>query len=587
MGEPAIKIEPGLCQFEIKKAGKKQLEIEGFANRFQVGGKEIVDRGGDTIMPDAWDLESFKKNPIIFFQHDRDFIVGRATEIGVEEDGLRIKVAISNSSHPEVAHIRTLIEEGTLKSFSVGINIRDEEVDEMGVNRIKECELLEVSLVSIPMNQESFFSISNKAWEATHRLSHFDDILEEKGAWLASRIHNRIFEMAKNSESFNRAEALQQIAEAAGSSSEELFEILAGNVTDVDDEFLEAFSSVLDLNKEELEELNQADVEIEGEIVPDEAEEEEEEEEEDGEEGPEDEREGGEDAQQEQEEEESEAAIGDQEEPEAEENETEETGETDPEADDEEHVSGRGDGDQLEDPMLDDDDESDESQLLPEDEEEEDKKPKKKQDVNTEEFKRCVSATIREAMDAGKDQDQALAFALEKCRKETGKCSLMPTDWSDIYGDIEKYQAEKLTRAAQAKAAKPKPEKKVRGKKKPAPKKNKTQPLGTTVASDMDQGNEFMAVAKQTNILLAQMVGELQKLQQIILDQTQAEDVQNGVEDQALPDPVLPEGAPMSPSGATISTPNTLLSDSDIPKQLDIIQSYKKKLNQKFATHGV
>lgn len=562
MGEAAIKIEPGLCQFTVKKAGKKNLEIEGFANRFQVDGEEIVDRGGDTIMPDAWQLESFKKNPIIFFQHDRDFIVGKATDIRVEEDGLRIKVKISSSDHPDIAHIRTLIEEGILKSFSVGINIKDEEVDEMGVNRIKEAELLEVSLVSIPMNQESFFEISSKGWEATYKTSHFDDVLEEKGAWLAAAIHNRIFELAKNSESFDRSAILQQIAEQAESSSEELFEILAGNVTDVGEQFLDSFSRILDLNRDDLAELNEADIEVEGEILPDEAEEEEEEEnqlpEEEGEnEGNE------EDPQTEEEEETSESASGEEEAGE----ETEEA-QVDPENEESsENAEGREDDKPLDDPMLDD---------------EEDDKDGKKQDVNTEEFKRCVSANIREAIDAGKDQDEALAFALEKCRRESGKCVLQPKDWSDIFTDIGEYKAQRLANLAaplQDPDNKPLKEKKTKPKTK-RPRVDKTEALGTVVASDVDQGNEFMAVAKQTNVLLSQVIGELQKLQQMMLDQSQRQEVQEQTEPTVNTQPPLPPGPPSIPA-------NQLLSDNEIPKQLDIILGYKKKLTQKLATHGV
>ena len=160
---PALKF----VTFETEcKQQKNDLIIEGFANRFSMDGKLLVDRGNDLIPPQAFNLDEFKSLPIIFFNHDRDQPIGKATAVQVKEDGLYIKAKLSQSDHPEVKRVRTLVKEGILKAFSVGfdpIKIDQEEVDGKKVNVIKEANLLEVSVVSLPMAQHSLFNVTSKS----------------------------------------------------------------------------------------------------------------------------------------------------------------------------------------------------------------------------------------------------------------------------------------------------------------------------------------------------------------------------------------------------------------------------------------
>lgn len=142
----------------------EQIIISGLAN------KSIVDRVRDLILPSAWKLDDFKKNPIIFFNHDRDYPIGKAIGIKVDPDGLHIKVAISKSKDPKVAYVRDMIKEGILKAFSVGIKINWDMVEERedGVLIIKEVELLETSVVTVPANQDSLFEMEKEANNIIH-----------------------------------------------------------------------------------------------------------------------------------------------------------------------------------------------------------------------------------------------------------------------------------------------------------------------------------------------------------------------------------------------------------------------------------
>ena len=145
---------------KMSSSGKKITYIEGIAN------KAVVDRINDYIPPEAWDLKNFERLPMIFFNHDRNQPIGKAVSVKVKEDGLHIKARLSTSDDPGIKRVRDLVEEDILSAFSVGINPRVMEektlADGQKVNVLKDVELLEVSVVSLPMNQESFFSLSTK-----------------------------------------------------------------------------------------------------------------------------------------------------------------------------------------------------------------------------------------------------------------------------------------------------------------------------------------------------------------------------------------------------------------------------------------
>lgn len=132
----------------------KELLIEGWAN------KAVVDRGGDLIPKEAWDLSNYEKNPIILFSHDKTAPIGRAVITEAKDEGLYVKAKISQSEAPDIAKVRDLIKEGILNAFSVGFDMKSSEKNSDGYNEIKSAELFEISVVAIPMNQDSVFSLS-------------------------------------------------------------------------------------------------------------------------------------------------------------------------------------------------------------------------------------------------------------------------------------------------------------------------------------------------------------------------------------------------------------------------------------------
>ena len=119
-----------------------------------------LDRAGDIIESDAWTkggLENFKNNPIILFNHDYNKPIGRATGLEVNDKGLDISAKISKAA----GDVKDLIKDGVLGAFSVGFRVKDADyMNETDGYKIKDAELFEVSVVSVPCNQGATFSVA-------------------------------------------------------------------------------------------------------------------------------------------------------------------------------------------------------------------------------------------------------------------------------------------------------------------------------------------------------------------------------------------------------------------------------------------
>ena len=133
----------------------ESVKITGYAST------NDLDRAGDVIVADAWTkggLDSYKKNPIILFNHNMDKPIGKATAISVTEKGLKLDVTISKAAGDNVPE---LVRDGILNTFSVGFMIKDADYDsKTDIFVIKEAELYETSIVSVPCNQDATFELA-------------------------------------------------------------------------------------------------------------------------------------------------------------------------------------------------------------------------------------------------------------------------------------------------------------------------------------------------------------------------------------------------------------------------------------------
>jgi HK97 family phage prohead protease len=134
------------------------------------------DRAGDTISSEAWTkggLSNFEKNPIILFNHDYNHPIGRATGLKVTDNGLELKAKISKNATIPSGNVSNLVKDGVLGAFSVGFRVKDADyLTETDGLKIKDAELFEVSVVSVPCNQAATFSLS-KSFDSMDEYNEF------------------------------------------------------------------------------------------------------------------------------------------------------------------------------------------------------------------------------------------------------------------------------------------------------------------------------------------------------------------------------------------------------------------------------
>ena len=128
-----------------------------------IASDESVDRYGDVIMADGWDLEPFRSNPIFLWSHDRAAPIGTVPKIGLVGKQLRATVRFAKGKHL-ADELWSFVKDGVLRAVSVGFTVNSwDDVEEMenddgeltGGLRFLKSELLELSLVSVPANRHA------------------------------------------------------------------------------------------------------------------------------------------------------------------------------------------------------------------------------------------------------------------------------------------------------------------------------------------------------------------------------------------------------------------------------------------------
>lgn len=141
------------------------VTIEGYAST------NDVDRHGDVVPASVWEagIKNYLKNPVILAYHDHEEPVGRMTDHRVDEKGLFVKARISAAAED----VFNLVKDGVLTAFSIGFRIVDAEYNSaLELFVVKELELHEISVVSVPANQNTLFSLS-KAFDTAEEFKSF------------------------------------------------------------------------------------------------------------------------------------------------------------------------------------------------------------------------------------------------------------------------------------------------------------------------------------------------------------------------------------------------------------------------------
>lgn len=120
-----------------------------------VASTNSVDRHGEIVDNNGWELRAFKKNPVILWAHDHNEpAIGVSKKTWVEGTGKKAKLMIQPLLHDvteKARAIKQLVEMGVINSLSVGFKPLE---SPDGVTFTKN-ELLEVSMVNVPANADA------------------------------------------------------------------------------------------------------------------------------------------------------------------------------------------------------------------------------------------------------------------------------------------------------------------------------------------------------------------------------------------------------------------------------------------------
>jgi len=155
----AIKAKTFYQSIELKEVTStdEYLIIKGYANRFKDdNGNLVIDRDSDLVVPQGMNIDNYKKNPIILYNHDRDAIIGKSVDVQLRDDGVFMEMHVYKSLNQRVYEAIRL---GVLKTCSIGFIVNDlKYMPELEAYLLTSCELLENSIVVLPANQDSLLT---------------------------------------------------------------------------------------------------------------------------------------------------------------------------------------------------------------------------------------------------------------------------------------------------------------------------------------------------------------------------------------------------------------------------------------------
>lgn len=148
-------------EFEVKNFGVKQVddedkpkvyEFEGYASTFG-----NVDLGRDIVMPGAFsDAVASQKQIPMLWQHGTYEPIGVFTGLREDNKGLFVRGQMPVNDTMVAGRVRPQMEIGSIRQMSIGYRTNKSEIDEeANVRRLIDIELLEISLVTFPMNPEA------------------------------------------------------------------------------------------------------------------------------------------------------------------------------------------------------------------------------------------------------------------------------------------------------------------------------------------------------------------------------------------------------------------------------------------------
>lgn len=199
-----------------------ELKATGDSGTFSGYGSvfNVTDKGGDIVAPGAFaeTLSAAKtagRLPVMLWQHNMREPIGVYTSMEEDSVGLKVegKLALKTARGAEAYE---LLKMGAISGLSIGYRVRDDSWDRVtGVRTIKKADLVELSLVTMPMNDSARIS-AVKTIEELESLSEIERHLRDAGGFSrseATALVSRIKSVVGRSDSGERAAPLADLVD--------------------------------------------------------------------------------------------------------------------------------------------------------------------------------------------------------------------------------------------------------------------------------------------------------------------------------------------------------------------------------------
>jgi HK97 family phage prohead protease len=186
-----------------------KAEVKKEGNRIVfVASDETLDRQGEVISLDSWDLRNFKKNPVLLVDHEYkvENIVGTARNIKVDKDRKALTFEPSFHGITQLSQdVAKMVEAGELNTVSVGFMPVYPKKDGDQIQN----ELLEISFVAVPANPNANMIMNGMSLETLELSikSFVNESIEKEGRTLSKKTRGMMMDavsaMAKAIETMN------------------------------------------------------------------------------------------------------------------------------------------------------------------------------------------------------------------------------------------------------------------------------------------------------------------------------------------------------------------------------------------------
>lgn len=221
------KVIKNQCPFEILEVSKGLIDDKQTTDiKFKLS-VQVPDRSNEIVIVNGINLENYKKNPIVLWNHDSATPpIGTGKDLYVENGILYGTIQFHNETLLS-KELSTLTAKGVLSAVSIGfmpLTYRDIAISEELINtynfypttktaRIYDSsELVEFSLVSVPANQEALVTNALELNTIIEKVEPMENLITKVGATLNKSNATMIIDAIK---------LLQQVLENAGVTTED------------------------------------------------------------------------------------------------------------------------------------------------------------------------------------------------------------------------------------------------------------------------------------------------------------------------------------------------------------------------------